>query len=368
MKTFFALAALVLFSCIPPGSSSKAPKTPQEVLRAVEKMNLKSLYTSDAIVPNVNIVLVVPGGPQFKPPSLGNTIQNTAYARVMVKQEQMIRTEKKQIPTDRFISDQEAREMNIYSAAMLYTLAKDFRAKGHKVSLYSRSFGSFIVPEMLRHYGDGPFTKIFIAVGRLDMQIEMVNSVAKGESRKFREDGKTVDSKFIRPDDVVNKIKNISGFCKLATDPSVSGKKKQLANIAKATCTGNAVDPQKVTAFKFQLRSSMMLQANIAGNRYTELLQGKNLGKITYYFGGKDKNVGRLSNAEVRFLTGRTGFDIDSPSGAGYTATSFTQGGSNHTMHTITGVSGKYATVKYDLEAGHFPLQEQTTRDIVAAF
>ena len=343
---FAALAALVLFRCTPPGSSSEvAPKTPQEILRDVQKRNLESLYKADAIAANANIVLVAPGGPEFELPALDNTIKDNAYSRVMVKQEQMIRKANGTLPTNRIISDQEAREMNLYSAAILYSLAKHFQANGHKVSLYSRSFGSFMVPEMLRRYGDAPFTKIFIAVGRLDMPREVVDGFANGEVKIFQ-DGKTVVPSPIKLDDLITQAKNTPGFCNLATAPSVPDNLKEPAKIAKAICAGNTVDPQKETAFKFQLRSGMMLQANIAGNRYTELLKGRDLSKITYYFGGKDKNVGRLSNAEVQFLTGRAGFDIDSPSGAGYTSTSFTQGGSNRTMHTITGASGKYATVK----------------------
>lgn len=373
------LAALMLFSCTPPSSSSEAaaaPQTPNQILRAVQVQNPASLYTSDTIAPKANIVLIAPGGPVFEQPALGDLIKNdSAYARVMVKQEQMIRAKNGQIPTDRFISDAEAREINLYSAARLYALAKDFQAKGHKVSLFSRSFGSFIVPEMLRQYGDAPFTKIFIAVGRLDMPMEVVKGFANGEIKTFNEDGKTIAPSRGGVDALIAQVKNnIPNFCALANVPAVPNGMELPAKMAKAICVGNTVDTKKETAFKFQLRSGMQLQADLAQNRYSQILKGKNLGKITYYFGGKDKNVGRLTKGEVRFLTGRVGFTIDSPprSATWYSTANFTitfPGGrtSNRIMHIITGASN-HATVKYDLLAGHFPLLEQIKKDIVAAF
>ena len=370
MKIFSVLAVLVLFSCNPPQSGSKATlTTPGQALRAVEARDMASLYAdNDTITGKANILLVAPGGPVFESPSLNDDVKDDEHARVLVKQEQMIRKQNGQLPTNRAINNSEAREINLYSAAMLFALAKDFKANGHKVSLYSRSFGSFIVPEMLRHYGDEPFEKIFIAVGRLDMPQEIVEGFDKGEIKTFK-DGKTI----VSPpggggiDSVISQAKKTPNFCALATAPSVPKAQEMMASIAKAICTGNKVDSAKA----FILRSGTKLQANIARNRYTTLLKNRDLSKITYYFGGKDSNVGRLTNAEVQFLTGRASFDIDSPptTTSWYNTNDFTPDGSTvpRTMHTITGASKK-ATVKYDLMAGHFPLLAQTTADIVASF
>ena len=360
-------AVLLLFSCDPPKSSDD--ETPQQkILRAVERQDKKTFYKGDNFNRGDNIVLVAPGGPEFELPPLGKMIESDRYSRIMVKQEQMIRN----LPTDRVITDVEAREINLYSAARLYALAKDFKAKGHKVSLYSRSFGSLIVPEMLRQYGDEPFTKIFIAVGRLDMPLAIVDGFADDQLKKFQ-DGTTVIDNPVQLDDLISQAKTIPNFCNLPNRKPLPDDLKEAASIAKAICNGDSIDAQKTTAFKFTLRSGMRLQANIARNRYTELLKDKDLGKITYYFGGLDSRVGRLTNAEVRFLTGRTTFNVSSPSGLGHSVTDFTQtfddgSTSARKMHRITGASGKHATVKFDLLAGHFPLPTQTIADIATSF
>ena len=374
MKIFSVLAVLVLFSCNPPQSGSKATlTTPGQALRAVEARDMASLYAdNDTITGKANILLVAPGGPVFESPSLNDDVKNNSYARVLVKQEQMIRKQNGQLPTNRTINNAEAREINLYSAAMLFALAKDFKAKGHKVSLYSRSFGSFIVPEMLRHYGDEPFEKIFIAVGRLDMPMDVVNGFANDQPKRFQ-NGTTVIDSPVNLNDLISQAKNMPGFCNLPNRDPLPDNLKEPATIAKAICTGDSVDAKKEAAFRFKFRSGMRLMANIARNRYTTLLKNRDLSKITYYFGGKDSNVGRLTNAEVQFLTGRAGFDIDSPPSSAatswYNTNGFTPDGSTvpRTMHTITGASKK-ATVKYDLMARHFPLLAQTTADIVASF
>ena len=373
MKIFSVLAVLVLFSCATHQTFQE--NSPKEVLRAVEARNMESLYDSDPINAKANIVLIAPGGPEFElfplNDRINEKIQDDAYVRVLVKQEQMIRQENGQIPVGRIISDKEADEINLYSATILYALAKDFRAKGHKVSLYSHSFGSFIVPRMLQHYGDEPFTKIFIGMGRLDIPMKVVNGMFHGLAEAFP------DGENVRPAGGINsfikRIKNTPGFCSFATMDPVPDEKKWIADMAKEICTGSAVDRKKEAAWKFVSRSGMRLMANSGRNRYTTLLKGKDLSKITYYFGGKDQAVGRLTNDEVQFLTGRAGFDIDSPptTTSWYSAYSFQEadrrGGPNFTMNVVKGTQ-KHASVKYDLGAGHTDLNGEIQKDIVDSF
>ena len=366
MKIFPILAVLMLFSCATHQTFQE--NSPKEVLRAVEARNMESLYDSDPINAKANIVLIAPGGPRFQSPPSNDHIKNNAYARVFVKQEQMLR----KLPTDRFINDAEAGEINLYSAAILYALAKSFHEKGHRVILYSISFGSFIVPRMLQHYGDEPFAKIFITVGRLDMPMAVVNGFANGQFKKFQ-NGTTVIDKPVNLNDEISQAKAIPDLCNLPNRSTLPDNLEEAAKIAKAICTGNSVDDQKTTALKFRHRSRMTLMANSGRNRYTRLLNGKDLSKITYYFGGKDQAVGRLTNDEVQFLTGRAGFDIDSPptTTSWYSAYSFQEadrrGGPNFTMNVVKGTQ-KHASVKYDLDAGHTHLEGEIQKDIVASF
>ena len=242
-----------------------------EVLRAVKDRDITSLYTvldpaaGASITPGANVMLLLVGGPIFDesfilankdrkanlpPESTGN------YVRVMVRQEHMIRFKNKTLPKNRFVNSEEANEINRYSVAATYVLAEHFQNKGHKVSLYSSSFGSFIVPEMYRRYCDAPFEKVLISVGRLDIPKEIYESFFNGTGGGFEADGITLR----------------------ALDP---------------------VSPKTLT------RTQMRLQADLGRNRYTTLLANKDLSKIVYFFGGKDTAVGRLTNAEVAFLTGR---------------------------------------------------------------
>ena len=143
---------------------------------------------------------------------------------MIVKQEQIIRHKNDQLLTNRLISKQEASELNLYSAAILYTLAKHFQAKGHKVSLYSRSFGSFIVPKMLQHYGDEPFEKIFIVAGRLDMQMEVVNGFANSIVKTFADGTRVIHGKKLKTK------QELEGLCKFVRDPRASRTLRPLKN------------------------------------------------------------------------------------------------------------------------------------------
>lgn len=243
-----------------------------EVLCAVKDREITSLYTvldpapGASITPGANVMLLLVGGPVFDesfvlqhknrnvnlPPGPADT-----YVRVLVRQEHMIRFKDKTLPANRFVTAEEAREINHISVAATYVLAEHFQSKGHKVSLYSSSFGSFIVPEMYRRYGDAPFKRVLISVGRLDIPKQIYESFFNGTGGGFESDGTT-----LRPLDPVSTVP--------------------------------------------LTRTQMRLQADLGQNRYTTLLADKDLSKIVYFFGGKDSAVGRLTDAEISFLTGRT--------------------------------------------------------------
>ena len=305
-----------------------------EVLCAVKDREITSLYTvldpaaGAPITPGANVMLLLVGGPIFDesyilqhkdrkanlPPGSADT-----YVRVLVRQEHMIRFKNDTLPKDRFVTAEEASEINLYSTAITYALAEHFKSRGHKVSLYSSSFGSFIVPEMYRQYGDAPFEKVLISVGRLDIPKEIYESFFNGTGGGFEADGIT-----LRP-----------------LDP---------------------VSEEPLT------RSQMRLQADLGRNRYTTLLAGKNLSKIVYFFGGKDRAVGRLTDAEISFLTGRTvAVTASSPTTPDKTEDVTVNiprvpaSGSNpaipartepHTIRALHGAAG-HAKVWYSIEDGH---------------
>ena len=305
-----------------------------EVLCAVKEREITSLYTvldptvGAPVAPGANVMLLVVGGPIFDesfvlqhkdrkvnlPPERADH-----YVRVMVRQEHMIRFKNKTLPKNRFISPEEAREINHISVAATYALAEHFQSKGHKVSLYSSSFGSFIVPEMYRRYGDAPFKRVLISVGRLDIPRQIYQSFFNGTGGGFQGDGIT-----LRPLDPVS------------TKPLT--------------------------------RTQMRLQADLGQNRYTNLLVNKDLSKIVYFFGGKDRAVGRLTDAEISFLTGRTVAVTASPPTTPDQTENVTvvipavpASGSDpavpeqtipHTIRALNGIAG-HAKVWYSIEDGH---------------
>ena len=267
--TFVVLGG-VLVGCNNP-TASRPLSAAEQALRTVKARGITSLYTvldptvGASIAPGANVMLLLVGGPifdesfvlQHKDSDVNLPPESTdRYVRVLVRQEHMIRFKEKTLPTDRFVTAEEASEINLYSTAITYALAEHFKSKGHKISLYSSSFGSFIVPEMYRRYGDAPFEKVLISVGRLDIPRQIYESFFNGTGGGFKADGIT-----LRPLDPVSK------------EPLI--------------------------------RTQMRLQADLGRNRYTSLLANKDLSKIVYFFGGKDKAVGRLTDAEVSFLTGR---------------------------------------------------------------
>ena len=321
-----------------------------EVLCAVKDRDITSLYTvldpavGAPVNPGANVMLLLIGGPIFDenfvvqhknrkvnlPPgsSRGSTDN---YVRVMVRQEHMIRFKNKTLPKNSFINSEEAREINHISVATTYALAEHFQSKGHKVSLYSSSFGSFIVPEMYRRYGDAPFKRVLISVGRLDIPEEIYKSFFNGTGGGFEGDGITL----------------------------------------------RALDPVSTESLT---RTQMRLQADLGRNRYTSLLANKDLSKIVYFFGGKDRAVGRLTNAEVQFLTGRNGVIVTPDASATPPTTRTTPDQTQnvnvvipavpadpsaspptpaipeqtitHTIRALNGIAG-HAKVWYSIEDGH---------------
>ena len=133
----------------------------------------------------------------------------------------------------------------------------------------------------------------------------------------------------------------------------------------------------------------MRLQADLGRNRYTTLLAGKDLSKIVYFFGGKDRAVGRLTNAEVQFLTGRNDVIVTPESSATITIPNKTDSvtvtfpavpasGTDpaipartqpFTINALNGVAG-HAKVWYSMEDGHSldSLLDTIKRELNASF
>ena len=327
-------------------------------VRKVVKEDPSSLYFSpegDAVTRDTStgILLMAPGGPDntLDRSLVGAAAPGGEYHRVLVHQRQM---EGGVLPADRFITTDEAKEINLYSAAALFALAEHFQARGRRVVVQGSSFGAFLLNETLRRYGHAPFTRIIMVVGRIDMPPESAEHRSRGIASGFK-DGRTL--------------------IRLECDVQIE--------------TLRPSHP----GYNWR-RTKGLLQADLTKNRYSETIPPGSLGKIIYYFGGKDPRVGALTDGEVYFLTGRN----LKGSGEGYETKITHAEGSNKilrwiefiapdsngksceksglrlvdktTIRIIRGLDSRRATVKYAPEEGHqIPsLTEERQNDILAGF
>ena len=409
-----AAAAFVLAGCPNPAKpdnpSNPTKTTPgltpraREILQDVRSRPLKSLIhradpaaravidsPSSSSSKKANILLYITGGPIVNPGILtleaisAQIAEDPNYARVIVKQEQMIRGQAgavKPWPLDRVITAEEAEEINLYSAAIVYAVGEKFQQMGHQVSIFSHSFGSFVVPEMLLLYGDTPFKRILITAGRLDTPEALVQNFFAGKSAGYDLDTDNIASKLslgtsTRREDTDSQIAESErefaasgGFC-----GTESGKENLWAA---EICIDGRVDENKKTQHINSEWSTFRLIADAEAPRYTTLLQNK-LSKVIYYFGGKDTRTGSLTAEEINALAGKSigSGSIKSlkPDGSRPVTRNIKPKGETvardvtRTVHTINHVSGRPA-VRYSLEDGHeLPiLFEDTRNDIIESF
>lgn len=370
------VSVLILAGC-PNPTSPPAPLSPDEAVlrdvRAKVAQNPSAFYVADGALKS-NILLISHGGPLFELLGLDkiNLNRNTNYTRVLVKQEQMIRHANNALPTDRNITAEESRQINLYSAAIIYALGEHFQRQGRTVSLYTRSWGSFVAAEMYRRWNDKPFSKVFIAVGRLDMPQEIVdNRRAITEPQKtFGSDGVSIVQELKSIEQQERESASAPGLC-TSTDA-------QVQFFARFYCTNGTLDQAKIQKQIFVIQSMFFLAHDLVQHRYTQLLDSKALGKAIFYFGGRDRNTGRPNAQEIQFLTGRTG-TIDEASGftkktvpvrvtrnVGGVPSAVTE---NHEVYTMIGRDG-HATVKYGARDDHSmkSLLPDLQADILASF
>ena len=371
-----ALASVLILAGCPNPTSPPAPLSPDEAVlrdvRAKVAQNPSAFYVADGALKS-NILLISHGGPVFELFGFDkiNASSNTNYTRVLVKQEQMIRHANNALPTDRTINAEESRQINLYSAAIIYALGEHFQRQGRTVSLYTRSWGSFVAAEMYRRWNDKPFKKVFIAVGRLDMPQEIVdNRRAVTEPQKtFGSDGVSIETG-LSIEQQERATANEPGLC-TSTDP-------QVQFFARFYCTNGTLDQAKIQKQIILTQSMFFLPHDLLQHRYTQLLDSKALGKAIFYFGGRDKNTGRPNAKEIQFLTGRTG-TISEASGftkktvpvaatrnVGGVPTRITE---NREVYTMIG-QNNHATVKYGAQDDHSmeSLLPDLQADILASF
>ncbi len=161
---------------------------------------------------------------------------------------------------DQDITFAEAKAAGSESAAMLAAVVAHFKDQGKTVYVVGISFGAFMVQELLATQGnvaDG----YLIAVGRIDMPAEVWTEFSEGRAAGFVNGTEIVEFTI------------------------------EEAGMGAGTPAGD--------------RNMARLAAGLGHNRYSERLARIDMANVVYVFGTVDEQVGRLSDAEREFLSGR---------------------------------------------------------------
>ena len=166
--------------------------------------------------------------------------------------------------TDADITFEEAQAADAASVAMLAAVVDHFLARGKTVYVVGISFGAFMVQELLATQGNVA-EGYLVMVGRIDMPEAVWTEFAEGRTVGFA--------------DGVDVIEVTSGEAGMGGEGPVAD------------------------------RNMARLAAGLGHHRYSERLAAIDMANVVYVSGDLDEQVGRLSDAEAAFLTGR-GADV----------------------------------------------------------
>ncbi len=147
------------------------------------------------------------------------------------------------------------------SSEILYRAIKYFKDRDKYVIVFGHSFSAFVIPNYLATR-PSLADRYVITGGRLDADSLQTEYQKKLINTGFEEDGATL----VIPDE-------------------------------------NEAPPKYRTQRYFTIRKNKeKLKYALGAPRYTEELKDKDLSNVIFYYGLKDQNVGKLSQAEVDFL------------------------------------------------------------------
>ncbi len=164
------------------------------------------------------------------------------------------------------ISFDEAKAADAESVAMLADVVAYFKGQGKTVHVVGFSFGAFMVQDLLATQGNAA-DGYLIKVGRVDMPDEVWTEFSEGRAVGF-----------------------------------VDGVEIVKFDIAEAGMGGETPEAD---------RNMARLAAGLGHKRYSQLLADIDMANVVYVYGDIDEQVGRLSEAEVAFLEGRSATVIE---------------------------------------------------------
>lgn len=146
------------------------------------------------------------------------------------------------------------------TSEMLYRTIKYFKSQGKTTIVIGSSYGAYIIQNYIATRPSLAHKYIIIA-GRIDDNSQILAQHLKGFNGEFKEDGTT----YVPEDENAD----LSGY-------SESELK--------------------------EYRVKQLLKGAIGKPRYSQELANKDLSNVRYFYATNDQNVGRLTNAEIRFL------------------------------------------------------------------
>lgn len=262
------LIILLLASCL---KEQKNNKKHPEVIKSEDiykDTKLTDFWVMDANAKSDTIIIMNAGGPKWELDILskGKTIYRYVpnyknYGFVYVHQAQTI--DNRIQNQSRILTLEEAKEETNNNTEILHKTITYFKELGKYVVVVGKSHGAYVIQEYLASK-EAKADKYFLVAGRLKMNEEMTQQQLRGFNGEFSDDGLTY-----LPED---ENSNLSEYSE-----------------------------KEINLYK----QKQMLKAGYGSKDYIKKLKNVDLSNVTYLYGTKDRNIGRLTEKEIAFLASK---------------------------------------------------------------
>lgn len=233
----------------------------QEYSPTVIPSDTTQLFEYDGYIKNEIVYIYVQGGPNWELfdralSPLSQMPHSGTFVKVFPYQSQIINHTI--LGSKTILKDEQAEHEVRTSAEMLYRTITYFKKRNKKVFVFCISHGSQIGLELLRHY-PATFDKLALTMIRLDINLEAIELSENGKVPYFKPGQEITRRDFV---------------------------------------------PQFLQFSRLNIRAgNMIAMMKVSRNRYTELLQDRDLSNVIYVYGKFDNKVGIPDQNELDFLT-----------------------------------------------------------------
>lgn len=191
------------------------------------------------------------------------------------------------------LTSAEAEAIDLESVQWLARFIKHFDQKGKKIAVIGSSFGSFMVNELVAQYGTN-YADLFIsAVGRLNMDDDIVKAFSQGKGGGFSYPAYGSADKFVTYPQGTEIVK-LSG----EINPDNYATNFYSKNYAALTADEKVIIDKVVMGAK----SMVALNAGLGQRRYTKVFADYDLSKMLVIWNYLDAATGIFTLDEVKFL------------------------------------------------------------------